>query len=820
MKATEAGKLQNARACPLGKLGEVERARPDDPRHVATKEPSSEPKRSRLAKWMLGIGTALIVYALVGFFLLPAIIQSQLLRRLPALTKRAVVVQQVRLNPFALSLTIRGFTLKETNGDVFCSFDELYANLQLVSLFRRAFVFKEIRLKKPFGSAVFQQDGKFNFSNLLGALPLETKTKPESQKLPHFVVERLSIEDGTLTFSDLHRKSLLKLSRIDLTLIGLSSDTNAPVSTTLSMLWNETGEVAVQGTVLPFTHSADVQIQVANLDVRVVQPYVAEIWKLEITGGALTAKGRVLYAATGHTAPVVQFTGELDVANFKSVDTQAHAEFLKLDSLALNGVDLRYQPHGLDVAAVNVVGLRGNMVILPDKSSNWKGMVNNAQQLQELIVKLQLNKLFPSQIGTVSFENCSFGFTDRSIEPNVVSEIQEVSGSLTGLSSVAKGTMRVNLHGKVDDHSTFTVTGTMNPLADDPKIDLTLSLKNGEMTPGSPYAAKFVGYPIHQGQLSLEAHYTVNQRVLKAENKFTARQLRLGAKNNSPDATPLRIKLAIALLQDRDGVLTFDVPVNGNLDDPQFKLSPIISQVFMNLITKVVSNPFALLGSLVGGGEQLSFVKFEPGRADFATGETKKLDTLAKALFARPALELEITGSVDSTNDRVALARIKLHQQLTARRIKELTAEGKTTGSVDTFQIEAQDYERLIHITYLEVVGTKPVVTATAPSSTAPKQNFGPRKPSGEDAKQPSRFPPQVAKAFDGPTFTDTEARIIETIEVTPDDFRALMQARADRVRTYLLETGQVSAERMFIVAPKPVDPSYQGQSRVDLSLQ
>ena len=784
------------------------------------KWPSSMSNRSWRTKWTLGIGIALIVYTLAGFFLLPAIIKSQMLKRLPALTKRAVTVQQVKLNPFTLALTIRGFTLKETNGDVFYSFDELYVKLRPTSIFKRVFVFKEIRLKKPFGSVIFQQDGKFNFSNLLSALPPEAKTKLEPQELPRFVVERLSIKDGALGFHDLNQKVLLKLSRIGLTMAGLSNQTNAPVSTVMSFRCNESGTVALQGTVSPFARSADFQVQVTNLDVRAIQPYVEEVWNLEITGGALTAKGHVLYTTAGHPAPLVQFTGQLGVANFTSVDTEARAEFLKLDSLTLTGLDLRYLPHGLDVAAVDVVGLRGNMVILPDKSSNWKGMVNNAQQLQELIVNLQLNKLFPFQIGTVSFENCSFGFADRSIEPNVVSEIQEVSGTVTGLSSAATGTMRVDLHGKVDDHSTVTLEGTMNPLADDLKIDLTLSLKNGEMEPGSPYAAKFVGYPIHQGQLSLQAHYTVNQRVLKAENKFSARQLRLGAKNDSPDATQLRIKLAIALLQDRDGVLAFDVLVNGNLDDPQFKLGPVITQMFMNIILKAVSNPFALLGSLVGGGEQLSFVNFEPGRSDFAGGETKKLDMLAKALFARPAVELEITGSVDTMTDRFALATIKFHQQLKARRIKELTAAGRTPASVDTFQIEPQDYERLIHMTYLEVVGIMPVVTAAPSSLTAPTQNFGPCEPSGGEANQLSQLPPQVATAFADLTLADAEARIIETIAITPDDFRALMEARADRVQKYLLQTGQVGAERMFIIASKPVDPSYQGQSRVDLSLQ
>ena len=241
------------------------------------KWPSSMSIRSRRAKWTLGIGIALIIYTLAGFFLLPAIIKSQMLERLPTLTKRAVTVQQVKLNPFALTLTIRGFALKETNGDLFYSVDELYVKLRLVSIFKRVLVFKEIRLKKPFASVIFQQDGKFNLSNLLSALPPDTKTKFESPELPHFMVERLSIEDGALSFNDLNRKFLLKLSRIGLDVEGLSNQTNAPVSTTLSMLCNGTGTIALQGIILPFARSVDVQVQVTNLDLRAIQPYVSDI---------------------------------------------------------------------------------------------------------------------------------------------------------------------------------------------------------------------------------------------------------------------------------------------------------------------------------------------------------------------------------------------------------------------------------------------------------------------------------------------------------------------------------------------------------------
>jgi hypothetical protein len=792
-------------------------------------------KRARLARWTTGFGIALLVYALVGFFLLPGIIQRQMLKRLPAITQRAVAVQQVRVNPFALLLTIRGFSLKEPNGDVFCSFEEMRANLRLVSIFQRAFVFQEIRFKKPFGNLIFQKDGDRNFSNLWNASPTEATLETWQPKSPRVVVKRLSIEEGTLFFDDLNRKSRLKFSQIALTLERHSNQTNAPISTTLSMICNGMGKIALQGTVLPSARSADVQVQVTDLDLRAIQPYVAEIWKLEITGGALTAKGRVLVAATGHRAPLVQFSGDLGVARFTSVDAGASEEFLKLDSLMLSGLDLRYQPHGLDVVAVNLVGLRGNMIIRPDKTSNWKGMLKNAEKLHELIVKLQLDKLFPFQIGMVSFENGSFGFADRSIEPNVVAEIQEVAGSVTGLSSTTQAIASVDLQGKVDDHSTLAVTGTINPLADDLKIDLALSLKNGGMTPASPYATKYVGYPIQRGVLSIEAHYAINQRALKAENKISMQQLRLGAKSNSPDATQLRIKLAIALLQDRDGVLTLDLPVSGNLDDPQFRLNPIITQIFVNLITKAVSNPFALLGSLLGETEGLSYIAFEPGRSEFTQGEAKKVDTLATALHERPSLELQIVGSVDPVKDREALARFKLEQQLTLHSIKELTAGGNAPASIEAFQLAPTDHERLVMLAYGEATGTfvaKVAALRVAQIPLSKEQTDWEQMSTKDNAMFPILYrvtPLLVVKAgqlnptekySNDLTLAGMEAKLIERIEVTDNDFQTLMRERADKVHNALVQTGKVTAERLFILAPKPADPSHPGQSRVDLSLQ
>ena len=172
-------------------------------------------------------------------------------------------------------------------------------------------------------------------------------------------------------------------------------------------------------------------------------------------------------------------------------------------------------------------------------------------------------------------------------------------------------------------------------------------------------------------------HYDINQKQLKAENKFLIDHFTLGPRNDSTNATHLPVKLAVALLKDRNGQINLDIPLSGQTDDPKFTIAPLVFKVIVNLIEKAATSPFSLLGALVGGGEELSFVEFEPGRADIPDAEAQKLEKLVKALYERPALNLEIAGSFDREKDRAALAHVKLEQQLKVLRLKELADAGQ-----------------------------------------------------------------------------------------------------------------------------------------------
>jgi hypothetical protein len=374
---------------------------------------------------------------------------------------------------------------------------------------------------------------------------------------------------------------------------------------------------------------------------------------------------------------------------------------------------------------------------------------------------------------------------------------------------------------------------------------MMFSLKGFDMPPLSSYTGKYAGYPLQKGKLSADLRYKVEQRKLQAENSVLIDQLTLGPHTDSPDATSLPVKLAIAILQDRRGKIQLDVPVSGSLDDPEFRLGKVIWRAFVNILEKVATSPFALLGSVIGGGgEELSFVGFSPGSTALADTETQKLERLAKALTERPSLNLEIKASADPVNDRLALARNKLARSFKQQKLK-VAKELKSTQPVspDDVPLDEQEYERLVRLAYARMTDPARQVPATAVPAeppSVPEVYEEPEKKSGfweflsrlnpfksskkERQKEPPAVSPETerepAAAAQGPSFEEMERYLLEKQNVSSEDFQELMQDRAQQVQGYLLKTGGLDPQRIFIAAPEPVQQNKTGESKVTMALK
>ena len=174
-------------------------------------------------------------------------------------------------------------------------------------------------------------------------------------------------------------------------------------------------------------------------------------------------------------------------------------------------------------------------------------------------------------------------------------------------------------------------------------------MRDLELPPLSPYAVKYAGYGIERGKLSVDVRYAVQpDGQLTASNKLVLNQLSFGDKvDGAPNSLP--VKLAVALLADRNGVIDLDLPISGSLNDPQFRIGPVIWKVITNLVVKAITAPFSLLANALGGGSsnELSTVAFAPGSGTLTDPAKAGLDKVAKALADRPALQLTVLGTAN-----------------------------------------------------------------------------------------------------------------------------------------------------------------------------
>jgi hypothetical protein len=534
------------------------------------------------------------------------------------------------------------------------------------------------------------------------------------------------------------------------------------------------------------------------------------------------------------------------VTNFATTDQVVFKEFVRWDDLAVSGIEAALLPNRFQIAEVRLVRPKASLLVGADRRPNLSLILkpagvatNRPAALAGVGATNSFAEQFPLQLGSLVLDRASLAFTDESVQPRVTLGIEEVSGTIKGLSSALNSPADVDLHGRVDAQSPFSVTGRVNPFGTKLFVDLAITNANTQLTPLTGYLEKYGGFPLKKGRVSTSLRYHIEGMALQSENRIQVDQLTLGARNNSPDATSLPLKLGVALLKDSNGRIELNVPVSGRLDDPKFSLGPIVLNIVVNMVVKAATSPFKLLGALVGGdGDELSFVEFAPGEAQLDGSETNKLVKLAAALAKRPTLNLEIEGAIDPAGDRDALARHKLSEQLKAKRLQELTAKGRAPESVATFQIEPEERDRLLRSAFVEQFGTNIAqiiqtnlahLTATNQTAAAapppPKRNlfqrvigfFGIGSPGQSKAEKRLSKADRQALGLATPDLMET--LLAEKIPLTDEEFRRLMTARARCVQDWLSQNGPVAADRLFLIAPKPVDAAYQGQSRVNLSL-
>src|SRR5262245_30449072 len=675
-----------------------------------------------------------------------------------------------------------------------------------------------------------------------GGAPSASPAKPSA---PWSVeLRELAVRDLGIAFQDRTTQPVfaLAIDPAQVTVRNIRSQPGARFDLESQVTIAGQGKLTCAGTVSAEPATADLKLALADLPLAMLQPYLNPIAKLHLVGGTLGLHGDLAFR-DAKPAPDVRFQGRVESRQFLARDRIANERFVSWRVLALEGI--RYAPDRLRLESVRLVDPYAKFIIHRDRTTNVQDILGQSPPARDSAASRSWDSVdaepapadasltasttavstpapdaghastaapaaprapaasgptLPVRIGKVEFVNASTDFADLSLLLPFAARVEKLAGTITGVSSDSASLAEVVLDGAVQPSGTAQVRGRLNPLASVPQLDLGLVFHGFHMPVLTPYTGQFLGREVDKGRMSLDLRYKLDGKQLVGENKMVLDQFELGKKVESPEATRLPVGLAIAIRKDREGKIDLDVPVEGDVDDPKFRIGRVILQFIMRLLTKIATSPFALLGAVFGGDpDQLSHVDFAVGASEMAADQQQALGKLAEVLGKRPQLRLEVRGRSDADLDAAALRNAKFAELAG----EKLASNPKKYGGGPGYSMALMEALYLDRFPKdgLTVLRERHRVAAGDLPAEHAQFKAGSRKRVVNE--------PALATAI--------QESLTARLAVSEPELLALANARGNAIRQGLVEHG-VAEDRVFVLEPESAKAD-DGRVRVDLTL-
>ena len=665
---------------------------------------------------------------------------------------------------------------------------EIDANLKEFAFFRQNLDIGEIQLHNP-SVVVIRDSDSLNLVQLLTHIVKEQKAQvkqdakeakeksalpADEKKTPNdwsWNIDKVSVRNGTINFTDTTNNFKRSATNVNVTLAPINGEdgTRTSIDASVGAIG---GHIQANGGMVITPFSMDLNLQSSGLSIADLTPYISQYSGAHVTQGTFSNKGEGELKLNLAKAVSFSYTGSADVASLNVTDKQG-APAVSLKNLAVGGISVSgLSPLQISLGSIALTSPNVNVVMNKNGSINLASLGTpssapapaakaDSSAASKPQPKAQVSASSSSSpainVGKITLTDGRVRYTDNSIEPTFKLNASNLAGSLSNYSTTIKGNATIDVKGLLNG-TPMNISGTINPFESKLKLAMKGEVTSLSLPAFSPFSAKFTGHPIEKGLLTYKGTFDINQDKLTSENALVINKLEFGSQvPDAKDALP--VGLAVSLLQDRQGQIDLNIPVSGSLDDPEFSVGGIIVKVIVNLISKAVTAPFALIGSMFGGEDMdLNNLQFATGSARLDEKTIKALNIVAKAMQDRPGIKIQIIGMASEKEDGEGLK-----EQLLMRDMRYAIYRD-TTSATNAKVLTAAQIDKAIKQLYSE--------------STAPN------KPKNADIEQ--------MKAF-----------LMKNQRVATADLKQLADRRATAVRNYLIQKEKIAADRLFISTSK-----------------
>lgn len=580
------------------------------------------------------------------------------------------------------NLSVRDFELKRRDRDErIASFGRFEVSGADINMQTKAVAVDKVALD---GLDLFAKKDKNSIMSFIGLIESKEQASgtreisaQKDNKKYNLTVKEFDINSAKTTFVDESVKGapITTIDKIDLRAKDISSKENSWLKYNLSLRVNSGGSVSSKGELMHTPLEQKGTTEFKKVSLKEMTPYLQDIAFLKISDGYLNLNVKTTYKQNAQK-PDATANGALSIDEFflhDSRDNSSIASFAKAD---VKSFEFKSSPSSLYVDEVALNSFYLDAVVDKNKSMNLSKLMKPKEETKAKAGKEQISddknqtKIISKnglvfKLTKLNLSNGSANFADYSLPINFKTSIHDLSGSVYAISNSKGEVSYVDIDGEVDEYGLTKLKGSLESANPKSFMDLDFNFKNIDLSSVSGYSAQFAGYKIAKGKLFLDLKYKIKDSKLSSKNSIVIKKIELGEPINDKNITKLPLGFAIALLEDSDGVIDIDLPIEGNVDAPDFKYGSVVLSVFKNLILKAVTSPFKFLGSLVGiDGDKLKYIEFEPAKETLLPPEREKLDNLSSLLAKKPKISLVIEASFDRERDKRGLKIQKLKERV------------------------------------------------------------------------------------------------------------------------------------------------------------
>ncbi|MBI2532876.1 MAG: DUF748 domain-containing protein, partial [Deltaproteobacteria bacterium] len=477
-------------------------------------EIARHPRTRKIAIWIVAI---IVAIGILGALVAPLLLRGKLASVLSEKLHREVSIEQIRINPYTMTATLRGFLMKERQSTATAvSFDEIYVNLELESLFRLGPVLKAIRLAKPYVNLVRNENFKYNFQDLIDEF-----TSGPSGPTPRFALKNIEIIDGKIDFDDRPEQTKHTISNIKIGVPFISSipsQVDIKVQPVFSALINGS-PLVIGGETKPFTETLESQFRfnLDNLNIPKYLTYSPVELNFKVPSGQIDGKLTLAFKTAKGQASVLALSGDVIVQDFVMQEISG-VPLLKLPSLEVAIAGFEVFAGNANFKAVKSQGLELHARRRKDGSINLANLVITPPQKTPAETQKAGNP-FSYNVSEILLESSMLNFSDDTPEKPYRTQLDELRLEIKGLTNEPEKKAAVEISFVTDSKEKFTHSGSLQltPLLVEGKIDVE-GLRPGNLR---PYYQNTVAAEIKEGFLDLSTSYSLEQKNDKTQFKLS-----------------------------------------------------------------------------------------------------------------------------------------------------------------------------------------------------------------------------------------------------------------------------------------------------------